>query len=173
MQLVHVAADFISDWDCLVDCFDQFYSQYVSYYHDVRVSEYSLLNLPELNANIAALLRMNRFSKFLTNENLIRLMTSFVALSMNEIANSLNHIDISNSVELDFDITEVISGALIDQPSYMDKAILHGFATYSLKMVVEVTKVNAFRLSIVWQMVTSHIRQMALSKVDLLLIRFF
>lgn len=51
-------------------------------------------------------------------------------------------------------------------PSYMVDALSSGHVSYSLHTAVEVAKVNAFRMSCVWQMVTSHLRIMTTHKVS-------
>lgn len=50
-------------------------------------------------------------------------------------------------------------------PAYMIEALTSGKLNYSLHAAVEVAKINAFRMSCVWQMVTSHLRMMTTHKV--------
>jgi hypothetical protein len=40
-----------------------------------------------------------------------------------------------------------------------------GHVSFSLQAVIEISKKNAFRISSIWQMVTSHLRMMASMKV--------
>jgi hypothetical protein len=53
----------------------------------------------------------------------------------------------------------------IDGPAYMLEALSTRALNYSLYAAVEVAKKNAFRISCVWQMVTSHLRMMSSHKV--------
>jgi hypothetical protein len=54
----------------------------------------------------------------------------------------------------------------LDGPAYLLDALSSRALNYSLYAAVEVAKKNAFRISCVWQMVTSHLRMMSSHKVD-------
>jgi hypothetical protein len=119
--------------------------------------------------------RFKRYTILLSNDSLIRLMTSLVALSMNNL--SVNEVDNGGTINHEIfnrDFVSIINsaknGAL--EAGYFDRAIAKGFVSVSLKMLLDVAKVNACRISSIWQMVTSHIRMMASMKVSVKLLIF-
>jgi hypothetical protein len=52
-------------------------------------------------------------------------------------------------------------------PAYMLEGLQSGFVSFSLEAVVDITKINAHRVSSVWQMVTSHLRMIGSLKQPL------
>jgi hypothetical protein len=50
-------------------------------------------------------------------------------------------------------------------PPYMLEPLATGTVSYALYAAIDIVKINAFRLSCVWQMVSSHLRMVALHKV--------
>jgi hypothetical protein len=281
LQLIHLMADLISDWDCIVDCLEQFNFLYISStQNNSAVSSAYLPNSPNYNAGgggnvltgmlvaaattattaasnvlsvsnpystgantsslkgsfspmgganspffssdmskiIAIIERFRYFTRFLSSEALIKLMTSLVALSMNNVAvhstmmygddglnggisgggggsaivsykeevfpfdisdikrqspvsnksnNSGNNTKNMNSSAADASRT---ASTTANNPntrlSYLQRGLKHGCVNFSLKAVVEISKVNAYRISSIWQMVTSHLRMMAALKVS-------
>ena len=65
--------------------------------------------------------------------------------------------------------TASTSGSVVhywsNAPVYMADQLTSGLVSYSLYSAIEIVKVNSFRLSRVWQMVTSHLRTIASNKV--------
>lgn len=61
-------------------------------------------------------------------------------------------------------ILEIPPNAIVG-PSYMIDALSSRALNYSLHAAIEVAKKNAYRMSCVWQMVTSHLRMMSSNKV--------
>ena len=255
LQLMHVMSDLISDWDCIVDCLEQFHN----HFHQAQLQQLSAFqstqavlqsssvpgSLPSPTAfstnssgtasaasKILAFDQMERlmelvekwkdFTRFLSTETLIKLMTSLVALSMNNVAMNAATIfstdpkdatpgpgtltrDSSETV-FPFDISDIkrsssnqrIAGPFHSQiaesdppqkggsaqktsvwlatnnnPSlssaaklnYLQRGMKHGCVSFSLQSVIEISKKNAYRVSSIWQMVTSHLRMMASMKV--------
>jgi hypothetical protein len=150
--------------------------------------------------------RFKGYSVFLSDESLMRLMTSLVALSLNPLAASVassapallpasppNNASVGMSTPLSKHRhglsasspntpsqstpsggggpSQLQSGVLdipahaLDGPAYLLEALSSRALNYSLYAAVEVAKKNAFRISCVWQMVTSHLRMMSSHKV--------
>lgn len=181
-QVIHIVADVISDWDCVVDSFDQL----VTYFNASRGSNLvkagSSMSPPvvllsgsntcatplETDKIIQAIDRFKVFSLYLSDDALVKLMTSLVALSINNLALSpivgksssgnFSNTSIGND-NFDFNIYDANPNEILGRMSI-------GFC---LNSVIEITKINVFRISTVWQMVTSHLRMIASLKVGLLI----
>lgn len=135
VQLVSAVANKISEWDSIVSSFEQIQRFYVI--------QNSSSNSDEINDNdvkkvLGILDRFRRFTIFLSSESLVRLMTALVVTSLNSLS--------SNNAG---------SNQASDGLSRI---------SYSLLAVVEITKLNSFRASCIWQMVTSHLRMLASMK---------
>jgi hypothetical protein len=182
------------------------------------------LTLPEIEKVFSAVERFKSYSVFLSDEALVRLMTSLVALSMNHLAVSASSSYAGSGEESDdsdggaaggdrrgggmrgnnssADIIQVsavgsvgmgagasggggagggmgmgmgmvaVSRVRPDSSSaglaYMAEGIRNGTISFSLQALIEITKLNAFRISVVWQMVISHLRMIASLKVRFL-----
>jgi hypothetical protein len=50
---------------------------------------------------------------------------------------------------------------------YLRSGLDKGMVSFSLQAVVEISRLNAFRMSTIWQMVTSHLRMLASLKVSI------
>jgi hypothetical protein len=50
-------------------------------------------------------------------------------------------------------------------PEYLRAGLDKGVVSFSLQAVVEISRLNAFRMSSIWQMVTSHLRMLASLRV--------
>lgn len=134
--------------------------------------------------------RFKAYSVFLSDEALVKLMTSLVALSMNSLAVSATIAHSGTSADQDVgsgygsgssNSARSLGGGGAQQqvnahrlksltsdpacPEYLLSGVRSGAITFSLQTVIEVTKLNAFRVSAVWQMVTSHLRMIASLKV--------
>lgn len=51
-------------------------------------------------------------------------------------------------------------------PEYLRAGLDKGVLSFSLQAVVEISRLNAFRMSSIWQMVTSHLRMLASLKAS-------
>jgi len=82
LQVVHVLADAITDWDAVLDCFEQltlFLSSSKSIFHE----DVTPLELEKISN---AIHRFKNYTIFLSDEALVRMMSSLVALSLNSLA---------------------------------------------------------------------------------------
>lgn len=159
----------LCDWDCIVDCFEQMYTR-------SRLSEASY---PVDTAKISKELQffallIDRFPLFtvsLCDDNLVKFMTSLVALSMNSLTSESKkssmlssgtetfHGDIINVIEASGNITNR------DLPTYIERGMQDKTINFSFKLAMETAKLNSFRIASIWQMIISHIRMMAAMKV--------
>jgi hypothetical protein len=220
LQVIHLIADTVTDWDNIVDAFEQLVDYFVTYTPpstggSVTPSSTSTTSaekevfLPEVEKVFAAIERFKQYSVFLSDEALVRLMTSLVALSMNHLAVQANTSNNSGAGDNGSEATRIrgssnadiiqvnaspytaaaaVSGAsgaaggggntvstivarrIRPESSsaglqYMIDGIRSGTISFSLQALIEVTKLNAFRISTVWQMVISHLRMAASLKV--------
>jgi hypothetical protein len=219
-QVIHLIADAVTDWDNIVDAFEQLVDYFVSGKSaptpvaTPAASEKDLF-LPEIEKVFGAVERFKQYSVFFSDDALVRLMTSLVALSMNHLAVHANSGQMSSGDLADEDRNRPgsSSGADIIQVSpspfssgatgsvggagggsggaaglngsaaasvlasrvrpesssvglaYMTDGIRSGTISFSLQALIEITKINAFRISTVWQMVISHLRMVASLKV--------
>lgn len=243
VQVIHLIADSVPDWDNIVDSFEQLVDFFVGYkgplwnsaaagggtVFELRLVDASTstaasttdkeLYLPEVEKVFTAIERFKTYSVFLSDEGLVRLTTSLVALSMNHLAvhaSSSAHMHLSSS-NLDSssssssecsnsDIIQVSSSPFASSAgagsgrlagagagsvgsangatgggnngicrvrpesssaglAYMTEGIRSGTISFSLQALIEITKLNAFRISTIWQMVISHLRMIASLKV--------
>jgi hypothetical protein len=165
LELLHVVADCVSDWDCVVDCLEQVSALTENDVIDLDTSASSTATAhsqPHRHVHCAmadrakvieALERFQGYAAFLSSDALIKLTTSFVALSMNNIAVFSSGLlgDLRSS-----------SGGSEPQSSFSENP------SFSLKAVIALTKRNCFRIATIWQMVISHLRMVAASKVLIL-----
>jgi hypothetical protein len=121
---------------------------------------------------LAAINRFKVYSCFMSDEALVRLMTSLVTSSLNSLgAISVIHSPSSSALAVDGGSNINISNGggpgkcqKNRAPSllYMQEGINQGaVANFSLEAVIEITKLNSCRASCIWQMVTSHLRMLA------------
>jgi hypothetical protein len=149
VHTVHCLADFIVDWDPVVDALDQL-SAAVDADAAAAAAATSNANLPLRRA----IWRFHSYSIFISDEGLVRLMTSLVTQSLN----SLN----LGIVALQYPQQQ-------GEISSMNPHASVAAASFPLTAVIEITKRNCFRVSSIWQMVTSHLRMLGSSKVIQLL----
>lgn len=233
-QVIHLIADTVPDWDNIVDAFEQLVdffmnckSPHVSAGLDLRSPDATAssnaqsasdkeLFLPEVEKIFTAIERFKAYSVFLSDEGLVRLTTSLVALSMNHLAvnasssnMSSSNLDGDSSDGSNSDIIQVSSSPFTSSGaagsagmavgsgagaggagaaagsggnngicrvrpesssaglSYMTEGIRNGTISFSLQALIEITKLNAFRISTIWQMVISHLRMIASLKVTI------
>eukprot|EP00597_Dinobryon_sp_UTEXLB2267_P010966 CAMPEP_0170099810 /NCGR_PEP_ID=MMETSP0020_2-20130122/1260_1 /TAXON_ID=98059 /ORGANISM="Dinobryon sp., Strain UTEXLB2267" /LENGTH=2023 /DNA_ID=CAMNT_0010322537 /DNA_START=155 /DNA_END=6224 /DNA_ORIENTATION=- len=193
-QAIHMLADSVSDWDSVVDCFEQL----VHYLHHLRTARPALVTASiaasaavgstcavasglELDKLSAAIERFKGFSLFLSDSALVRLMTSLVALSMNNLAvletsssdgnpsGSSDEANTTVTINNSTTATTLLNPASgsgvgpseLDGGDYLRAGLDRGVVSFSLQAVVEISRMNAFRISTIWQMVTSHLRMIA------------
>ena len=243
-QVIHLIADAISDWDNIVDSFEQLVIYFTAYKapptspipapSNATRSTSSTTNgantaagdpgnsanggtsdkeltLQEIEKIFGAIERFKVYSVYLSDDALVRLMTSLVALSMNHLAVTATSSssadanggqDASNSTSNNSnnhnnqDIIQVTSATFATSTggvggsggggavgtiflnrvrpesssaglAYMTEGIRNGTISFSLQALIEITKLNSFRISTVWQMVISHLRMIASLKVQM------
>lgn len=217
-QVVHFLGDVISDWDTIVDSFEQLVSILIANTGKMTgglctTTIHDELTSQDVDKIIQGIERFVGYSVVLSDETLVRLMTSLVALSLNSLAitsssftptvgTSTNAASSSTPSSVSSFASRAISSPLqasslslsssaatastpmkIDRgassdtggalrrlqylacESYMIDALSSCSVSYSLHAVVEITKLNPFRISTIWQMVASHLRVMASHKV--------
>jgi len=163
-QTVHVLADAISDWDSIVDAFEQI--------TDCILNPKTVLaddvTSTEVEKVIMALERFKNYTVFLSDESLIKLMTSLVALSLNNLAVTARSVATGDSSDnLNARLTEGMTLVFSVRnkprraPAYMVDGIVAGYVSFSLQATVEVAKSNMHRISCIWQMVTSHLKMIS------------
>jgi hypothetical protein len=151
----------------------------------------------EAEAVFSAILRFKSYTCLMSDEALVRLMTSLVTLSLNSFGSTMNYPPSSGMSNMGSSDTNdkngsgpgsgfsgggVGGGAFNGNGTssktqkntqqskscslpYLQESINQGaVVSYSLQTVIEVTKLNSFRASCIWQMVTSHLRIIASMK---------
>ena len=147
---------------------------------------------------LSAIGRFKEYTRLMSDEALVRLMTSLVTLSLNSYGTSITHsphtnppssssahstnnsdnTDKSNNntgssgisgtgagTGISFKGTRPIQPQRVHSLPYIQESVnLGGIVNFSLETVIEVTKLNGFRASCIWQMVTSHLRIIASMK---------
>lgn len=167
LQLIYLLGDSISDWDCIIDSFEK-----LMYYRKEKVLSLVDLSLQSSIKNLLLTLdKFKFFTVYLSNESLLKLTTSLVASSMNDIV-IFSQMNFEGSNEKNaLDALEIIKDIsnydfLNPNKTIYDQLLDSGKVSFSLYLVIEITKQNIFRVSAVWQMVTSHLRMMGLGKVS-------
>lgn len=159
IKLLSAVGNYCLDWDCVADCLNQAYSICLHRLHGEvnsteRASAAAVSNALENIVNITSGLR---------EENLVKFMTSFVALSASDM-----ELMQGNQYSFDaFAATELVK-ILQDnqrQSSYISFTQWGGPSYFSFSIVVSTAKLNCYRISSIWQMVTSHIRLVMSSRV--------
>lgn len=168
INLVKCVGNYIGDWDCVADTLDQSYS-FLCGQGKSGLDLTSISQRPETKTVIAQLEGIEYASHCLSDENLVKFMTSFVSLSMNELVSGR---PISSDVEVHFDLNKLLDDKSIAAGapssaalSYLRQASECGIVGYAFRVVVSTAKANAHRIFSVWQMVSSHFRLMASLKV--------
>jgi hypothetical protein len=169
MRNTHIMCNVISDWDCVVDCFDQIYMR-GKYSNDSFVANKDLLFLSALIDRFPA------YSTLMNDESLVKFVTSLVALSMNTLTSDAlqNSVLSSGSESFYADVINVIQCSNTGDspmmfPQYLSRGLQDRNLSFSFKFAIETAKFNSFRIASIWQMVISHIRIMASMKVFFLL----
>lgn len=171
IQVVHNLADIISDWDVIVDSFEQI----IKYITLPSINQKGDGVTPlEIEKIISSIDRFKIYSAYLSDDSLVKLMTSLLAISMNFIAvNSTklpsdNHQTDRNSfggVNNKGSFANINNGGefhkQITNLTYMHDVLGLDLVSFSLTAAVEITKYNSYRIATIWQMVTSHLRMIA------------
>ena len=135
----------------------------------------------EVEEILNAILRFKDYTCFISDEALVRLMTSLVTLSLNsfgttQTSSPFSYLSSSSSNNvpglLSGDSSNTARKQRYSQPQlhvhslpYLQEGINQGaMINFSLLTVIEVSKLNSFRASCIWQMVTSHLRIIASMK---------
>lgn len=179
LQMVHVLADVISDWDTIIDSIEQLLvsvlskpNQSLSLPTTTQPAATSAIanassdedNVPasEFDKISAALDRFKAYSAYISDDSLVKLMSSLVALSLNNLDSSSSSASRSSAQQLKTFRAAILHGD--KAPLYMAECIKEGLIGFSFQTVIEVTKLNAHRVSCIWQMVSSHLRMIASQK---------
>ena len=163
-QTVHVLGNRISDWDIVVDAFEQI----TDYLLNPKILLADDVTSTEVDKVFVALERFKGYTVFLSDQSLVKLMTSLVALSLNNLAVTAKSLSSGDSIDN-------LNGRLIDNmpssvivknkprraPAYMIEGIVAGYVSFSLQTAVEIAKFNMHRISCIWQMVASHLKMVA------------
>ena len=144
VQTVHCLADFLVDWDLVVDALDQL-SVATALPSSSSSSSSTNANLPLSRA----IWRFHTYSIFVSDEGLVRLMTSLVTQSLNSLNLGV----------------AAVQAPQMGENSNSSSNPHASVASFPLMAVIEITKRNCFRVSSIWQMVTSHLRMLGSSKV--------
>ena len=135
----------------------------------------------EVEEILNAILRFKDYTCFISDEALVRLMTSLVTLSLNsfgttQTSSPFSYLSSSSSNNvpglLSGDSSNTARKQRYSQPQlhvhslpYLQEGINQGaMINFSLLTVIEVSKLNSFRASCIWQIVTSHLRIIASMK---------
>ena len=146
-QVTHVLADLMVDWDTVVDSFDQLDNFLTS-----SKAQHDDVTPLDVDKIASAIKRFKNFTLYMSDESLVKLMTSLVALSMNSLAVSAGPSNIPRSSS-----EEALRGS-----NNFSSPLSGGESLGStLFTIIDITKINSFRISIIWQMVTSHLKLIA------------
>jgi hypothetical protein len=175
LQSLHVLADRLSDWDSVVDALEQIVKCLIS----PRLKISDEVTSADVERILLAIDRFKEYTAHLSDDSIIKLMSSLVAMSLNTLAVTAK--SNSSSTAAFNERQDALRGsvAAIDMgvpssslnknksntplniPPYMVEGISQGIVSFSLQSAVEVTKVNSFRIACIWQMVTSHLRMVS------------
>eukprot|EP01041_Mallomonas_annulata_P004581 gene4581-9106_t len=175
LQVVHVLSDVITDWDAVMDCFEQL----VSFIASPKSQFHEDVTALELEKIAAAVERFKLYSIFLSDEALVRVMASLVAFMMQStplggggggggmLMSKPSPLAMSSQ-------NSSISSSNMNISSYQVQTDGSGggggsnsnTASFSLLAAVEVTRFNAYRVACVWQLMTSHLRMVAAHKMS-------
>jgi hypothetical protein len=182
-QTVHLLADVISDWDTVVDAFDQLVSYVDKTLSLVQCRSSPLMTAPaqlrqshvdddisigEVEKMVDSIERFKVYTASISDESLVRLMTSLVTFSLNNLASGGSG-SVSSSGPTGRSLYACCStrdpnlGVII--PPYLVDGVNSGTVSFCLQAVIEIAKINSKRAPCIWQMVTSHLRMLASLKV--------
>ena len=201
-QVVHVLADTINDWDTIMDCFEQIVHYLVARHRHYTATGHSHsqqgdpsppteahldsggnLSVNDTEKIFQCIERFKGFTVFMSDETIVKLMTSLVALSVNSLSITPSHIQDSplststspqkengeeksaDSNPISISMRNFLERNLRGSSDYMLESLGSGCLNYSLHMAIEIVKINAFRVSCIWQMATSHLRILASHKM--------
>eukprot|EP00605_Chrysophyceae_sp_TOSAG23-4_P001397 GSChrysophyteH1.ASY1.ANO1.1517.1 assembled CDS len=162
-QTIHALANVISDWDPIIDAFEQVADCIL----DPKTAYTDDVTTAEIDSVLDCLERFKKYSVFMSDTALTKLMTSLVALSLNNLAVTAR--STSTGSEADWRTARITDTTLSfsvrtlppNAPNYMADGISAGLVSFSLQATVEIAKCNIHRSQCVWQMVTSHLKMVA------------
>jgi hypothetical protein len=168
LQVIHVLGDNISDWDTIIDTFEQLVKFSTGLPPSPATSPRGAVSdevsVVELEKMFNAIGRFKSYSLFLTDDTLVKLTTSLLQLST-------NHLIVNNGGSLKkvmLQAAGVGGGAWVEKGigglSYMQHGLAEGSISFSLQSAIEISKYNKHRIASIWQMVTSHLRMAATLK---------
>jgi hypothetical protein len=167
-RILHVVA---GDWDVIMDCFEQLSSYILNSNSTSRRVE---VTPDELEKIIDCIGRFKLYTVHIADGSLVKLMASLVALSLNSLAvlpsgqstatnskagnGSNTHISSSSLAAV---MSMGVSGGKGNSTQYLTEGISKGLIGFSMQATIEISKMNSFRVSSIWQMVMSHLRMVA------------
>jgi hypothetical protein len=90
LQLIHVIGDVITDWDSIIDCVEQILLLPPSSTKSGAAGTDDSISASDMDKVLSAFQRLISYSAFLSDDSLVKLMSSLVALSLNSLETS-NH----------------------------------------------------------------------------------
>lgn len=147
--------NYCGDWDCVADCLNQ---------------SYGVVSLTEKNSPSFAMVKsileqVIELTPVLREENLVKFMTSFVSLSAMDMEMMQGrHYSYDSFMSHDFE--KILKENLLSESSFISFTRWGGPSSFSFSVVVSTAKLNCFRISSIWQMVSSHMRLIASSRVS-------
>jgi hypothetical protein len=174
LQSLHVLADKLSDWDSVVDALEQIVKCLIS--PNITVSDE--VTSADIEKILAAINRFKEYSVHLSDDSLIKLMSSLVAMSLNTLAVTAKSSSSNGIIDRpdmlrgvggkDFGTTSPAkkNSVFLNVPTYMMDGMNSGLVSFSLQTAIQVSKANSFRVACIWQMVTSHLRMIASLKSE-------
>jgi hypothetical protein len=175
LLLIKSSGNIFPDWDSVADCLDQFFTVIAA--KTKSISQSSVIQQVECREVMNSLQKLHFFTVDLSNESLIKFMTSFVTLSVNDLA-MLAGSESEPDGAIQFDLRGLQSSSVSgfwtkESENYLSSGLQMGYVSYAFKVVITTVKLNIHRLSSIWQMVASHLRFMASMKVLFSLIKHF
>ena len=149
LQISHVLADSFVDWDHVVDSFEKI-STIILPIKGIVHEDVTPLDIDRINL---ALDRFKNFTIYLSDSSLVKLMTSMVALSMQRFSSGT--------------FLGQLSGEIVcESARFSIDANDASNISFLLTSIVDIVKLNSFRVAVVWQMVSSHLKLVCSLKVS-------
>ena len=145
MQVIHTLADHIVEWEMILDSFEQI-SATIKSSEGVEQEDVSALDLEKISN---CLERFKSYSVYLSDAQLFKTTSSFVAVSLNGLA-----------------VGASVQGRPSSPRQSTNETDNHESLnmSYSLQSLLDIVKYNAYRISVIWQLVTSHLKMIASMK---------
>ena len=140
IQTLHMLCDTIMDWDTIFDSFGQLLT-ILNSKPSSPPEDLVLLDIEKLSS---ALERFKSYTMFMSNDALIKLMSSLVALSSNGLE------DIPHKFTQSSPTHFKVKSVQPNTPTYFADAVQNGLISYPLRLVIEITKMNSYRVFCIW-----------------------